>query len=146
MEYGSWMVVKRKPRKTATKQRSLVDHIPPSIKGSDNDKYGNVSKSTKQPRPIIQEESVNTSNRFGVIAVEENSSVEVPGFKELAPEISPTQKENTSDHLNMEIASSSLEETPVVANRPVNERVVSPKPHSKSGRRKDKAKKVLAWL
>ncbi|GKV23692.1 hypothetical protein SLEP1_g33394 [Rubroshorea leprosula] len=78
MTYGSWMVAKRKPRKIAQKQNSHGDNIPIPSKGHGIEKGGNISKSSGPPKSVNQEQNINTNNRFGVIALEEETLVEMP--------------------------------------------------------------------
>ncbi|GKV45487.1 hypothetical protein SLEP1_g52559 [Rubroshorea leprosula] len=145
MEYGSWMVVKRKPRKMVKKQ-SHIDSVPSSTKGLDNAKGDNASTSNQQSKPIIQEKSANIGNKFGVIAIEEDVSTEIPVSKEPTSGQSPTQKEGVPGPINMESSPCLLVERHDVATKPITDRTESSKLQTKSRHKKDKAKKFLARL
>ncbi|GLU08868.1 hypothetical protein SLE2022_257520 [Rubroshorea leprosula] len=142
MEYDSWMVVKRKPRKVVNKQ-SHIDSVPTSTKGLDNAEGDNASTSNQQSKPITQEKSANTGNRFGVIAIEEDVSTEILVLKEPTSRQSPTQKEGVPGPINMESTPCLLVERHDVVTKPITDRIESFKPQTKSRHKKDKAKKVL---
>ncbi|GKV49526.1 hypothetical protein SLEP1_g56273 [Rubroshorea leprosula] len=146
MTYESWMVAKRKPQKVAKKQNSHGDNISIPSKGQGIEKGGSIAKYSGPPRPVNQEQNINTNNGFGVIALEEETLVEMPHLGAPDSGSFPTQHTGALEQSNMETAPSSLEEAYPVVVKPSVNRHKNSKSHKKSTRKNDKTKTMLGSI
>ncbi|GLT87023.1 hypothetical protein SLE2022_051270 [Rubroshorea leprosula] len=123
MAYGSWMVVKRKSQKVARKQWPPVDHT--SSMGGNPNKDGKVPNSNNLSKPGNKILEATVSNRFGIIATEEESLGEITKLTETRSGDVPVTKESESGQFDIELGLGLVNKPPPILVKPINSGAVS---------------------
>ncbi|GLT30379.1 hypothetical protein SLA2020_051810 [Shorea laevis] len=135
------MVAKCKSRKVARKQGSPVDHT--SSMGGNLNKDGKVTNSNNLPKKGNKKLEATVSNRFDIIANEEESLDEIAKLMEIMLGGAPTIKDSESGQSAMEVGPGLVNGPQPIVVKPIISEDVSIQARNKPRRRKDKNKKVL---